>query len=322
MLLKRLLLVCSVSIGTAGCAIHPLPEDVSGYNTYQIVSKIRCEAREAVRKIAVEYIRRRNPHIAAGLENRTIRYKNFDRNLVDLRTQVGLERYDRGAIAYDFTFDITEKNNVTANADLTRFLSRGPLNIGLSAGNERERQNSRNFRIVDTFEGLINLDSDDYCRYYEERANFTYPITGAIGLSETIATFVSLNDAGNLAGQEGSNIPALSDTIEFTTKISGGVNPIITLSPLGRQLQLVKAAFDANVSREDIHKVVVAVTLPPDPTEQEVAIVSGRRVGRVRTRQGKLSTENRAVQELDYQRRRGIDDRFDRFRRRIEGIIE
>src|SRR3954447_9065606 len=31
-----------------GCAIHPLPEDVTGVDTADIVRQIRCEAREAV----------------------------------------------------------------------------------------------------------------------------------------------------------------------------------------------------------------------------------------------------------------------------------
>src|SRR5207249_2348270 len=32
----------------AGCAIHPLPENVTGVPTYTIVRQIRCETRQAV----------------------------------------------------------------------------------------------------------------------------------------------------------------------------------------------------------------------------------------------------------------------------------
>ena len=37
----------------AGCAIHPLPEDVTGVPTYYIVRQIRCEARSAVISSAI-----------------------------------------------------------------------------------------------------------------------------------------------------------------------------------------------------------------------------------------------------------------------------
>jgi hypothetical protein len=39
--------ICLV-VSASGCAIHPLPEDVTGVSTYHIVRRIRCEARQAV----------------------------------------------------------------------------------------------------------------------------------------------------------------------------------------------------------------------------------------------------------------------------------
>ena len=38
--------------GFEGCAIHPLPENVTGVRTPQIVQRNRCEARDALRHIA------------------------------------------------------------------------------------------------------------------------------------------------------------------------------------------------------------------------------------------------------------------------------
>jgi hypothetical protein len=37
----------------AGCSIHPLPEDFAGVSTHDIVQKVRCEAREALAKHAL-----------------------------------------------------------------------------------------------------------------------------------------------------------------------------------------------------------------------------------------------------------------------------
>src|SRR4051812_33466181 len=41
----------------AGCAIHPLPQDVTWDTTYRIVQKIRCEARDALTALAVRGLR-------------------------------------------------------------------------------------------------------------------------------------------------------------------------------------------------------------------------------------------------------------------------
>jgi hypothetical protein len=41
-----LLLWCAILV--AGCAIRPLPEQVTGIKTLDIVKQIRCETREAI----------------------------------------------------------------------------------------------------------------------------------------------------------------------------------------------------------------------------------------------------------------------------------
>jgi hypothetical protein len=296
MLTLRLLTICGLCL--SGCSIRPLPQDVTGYDTYEIVSKIRCEAREAVRGYTIEFIRKTRPDIADGLKSGAISFRNFNRRQLDAGSQRILERYDHSAIAYDFVFDITEKNDLTANATLIKPFTRGPLKIAFAAGDERERQNTRNFRITDTFENLVSVE-DEYCKNASDRKNYLYPIVGKIGLDELIGAFLDLNQSGNLAGKEGSNVPTIADTIEFTTKFSGSVNPTIELSPVGRGLQLASAAFKADGSREDIHKVVVAVALPDDPTQ--------RRAGRRTVRGTAKARANFMVDEQIY--RKAIDDR-------------
>src|SRR5579871_6686866 len=41
----------------AGCAIHPVPEDVTGVTTYDIARQIRCEIREAAKERVLTEIR-------------------------------------------------------------------------------------------------------------------------------------------------------------------------------------------------------------------------------------------------------------------------
>lgn len=96
--------------------------------------------------------------------------------------------------------------------------------------------------------------------------NYLYPITGKIGLDELIRTFVQLTETGNLVKGKEAPDPAVIDTIEFRTKFFGTVNPKLELSPLGRGTEVVSANLKGDVSREDMHKVVVAVSLPPEKT--------------------------------------------------------
>src|SRR5262245_25540123 len=42
----------------AGCAIHPVPEDVTGLDTADIVKQIRCETRDAARQIILKELER------------------------------------------------------------------------------------------------------------------------------------------------------------------------------------------------------------------------------------------------------------------------
>ena len=54
----------------AGCAIHPEPEDVTGIDTPGIVKQIRCETRDAARKLILEqlaYMAGRNDQTAQDL---------------------------------------------------------------------------------------------------------------------------------------------------------------------------------------------------------------------------------------------------------------
>lgn len=302
MTILRSLVLGALSFAAAGCAIHPLPEDVTGYNSAQIVAKIRCETREALRGFLIELIRPAHPDIAAGMTNRTIRLRNFDRRRLSREIQRLLEKYDDAAIVYDFTFDITETNNLSAGADFLSTFTRGTVKTGLTAGSERARENTRQFRITDSFENLVSIVPEEYCAAGGEGKNWIYPITGSIGMVELLGTFFTLTESGSLTGGgKDKSDPVIADTIEFRTKFLGSVNPRVELSPLGRRFELVSAGFNADASREDTHKVIIAVSLPPEP--QPAKTLMGRIM---RTKSAKQRAQNAADEQIS---RKFINDR-------------
>src|SRR5258707_4742229 len=91
--MKRLgigvILVASLTL--IGCAIHPLPDDVSRKTTYDIVDKIRCEAKAAVE----EY--------GQGFQN--------------------------ASVVYTFPFDIIENNDSEAGFTLFNPFSNGTFYV-------------------------------------------------------------------------------------------------------------------------------------------------------------------------------------------------
>jgi hypothetical protein len=73
----------------AGCSIKPLPEDVTGFDTVQIVSKVRCEVRDGIRSYVIGALRRPersgpNPRyleLAEGLRDGTLKWRELRQHL-------------------------------------------------------------------------------------------------------------------------------------------------------------------------------------------------------------------------------------------------
>lgn len=258
-----------------GCSIHPLPNDVTSFDTYEIVKKIRCEARYAILDEAIQLLR--SSSATQALKERTIaslrshpeKWRDVDTRAFGEEVHRLVEKYDETAIVYDFTFTITEANNLSAELNLFRALSGGSDALGLKAGNNRMRQNLRNFRITDTFGGL--LVAPLICPELAIDPNYIYPVIGNIGLSEVIHTFVRLNEDQNLTGKDElqasgvfkDKVPRFADTLTFTTTVSGSVGPKVVLNPVGKSFGLADAGLVAEANRTDVHAVVVALALPP-----------------------------------------------------------
>jgi hypothetical protein len=208
----RSLSALSLAFSVFGCAIHPLPDDVTRYSTVDIVEKIRCEARVAIR----EHVNPNDP------------------------------RFKDGGIGYDFAFTITENNNGSGKAKFSFPFTDGKFSVDLGFGEDKQRQSERKFIIVDTFAQLRKAR----CGSAELQEHWRYPITGSIGLSEVVATFVRLDRPDRTIG-------AFTDTLVYKTRFGGTADPKIELNAVANQLRLTEASASLAANREDIHKVRV-----------------------------------------------------------------
>jgi hypothetical protein len=130
-------------------------------------------------------------------------------NLVDHKEEQA--RYVGAVIVFHFTFTITETNKLEAGADFALPVSHGTFTLGIGGGTEKERSGERDFTVTDTFAETLEeiyqvsevkghngrlaktFKDRKECAREATGPNFAYPITGKIGLDETIRTFVELN---------------------------------------------------------------------------------------------------------------------------------
>lgn len=209
---------CFFACALAGCSIHPLPDNVTPYSTADIAEKIRCEARDAIRR-----------HVRQG--DATV---------------------ENGGIGYNFSFTITENNNVGAGSKFTLPFSNGRFILDLGVGEDKQRQSERKFFIADAFstfgkkDGFRDLRGRPVHCPADGKVNWRYPITGNIGLDEVVKTFVELGAPAKF-----------SDVLVFTTKFSGSVSPKVELSAVRDVFRLTELSGSMKADRQDIHKVTI-----------------------------------------------------------------
>jgi len=275
-----------------GCAIHPVPEDVTGVTTYEIARQIRCETREAAKDRVLTYIRTLamgSPYQAGDLRAQQLlaRYDGDREDISTFRPELFagpnyaevrnyLNTIYSAAIAYSFDLTGDETNNLGTNVDLL-----GPwasrFTLGIMADANRERQNERVFTLTDTLGSLlVNLSTPHHGVPYCGNAqivgpNYIYPIAGKIGVGQTLRTFFELNTFTTLASTDGSSksgnvamtAPTLTDKLTFTTTVDLTGSPKVTFTPAGKQFQFVDASLTGTVKRMDTHKVYVALAEEP-----------------------------------------------------------
>jgi hypothetical protein len=264
----------------SGCAIHPLPEDVTGVSTYHVVRQIRCETRDTIRKTLIKWLSRLDDplpqKLALQYENDPGSIRRFHYNLFKGPSLARVREaaklfYDTG-IAYGFDFEITENNNLLnpAGATFSNQFTNPTFTLGIGAGATWQRGNTRTFTATDTFSGLLTNVPENYCEGFIATANYVYPITGRIGVDKLVGDFIDLTLFGNLADQGGTpgskGPPTMSDHLTYTTTISASANPMIAFAPVTQAFQLTNASLTASAMRTDVHTVTVALAISPTGT--------------------------------------------------------
>jgi hypothetical protein len=247
----------ALATGMAGCAMHPLPGDLSRKSTFEIIEKIRCEGAEPLREIP--------------------RGHKFLKSVY---------------IGYDFDFDIKENNDL-GSADNMGFLkfegtrpSGRSVSLELKGNAGAERKAQRTFRIVESFEQLQTAD----CSPGRAQANLLYPITGSIGMDEIVRTYVGLerlttpgrkvNAAGapvSIAGDPSNTPIVFSDKLIFETTLGANTSTHLELKAVGvGSFKLTEASIFGSARRKDTHKLTVVIARDPAGAEPP-ALQSGAR---------------------------------------------
>jgi hypothetical protein len=236
-----------LSSALGGCAIHPLPENVTGVRTAQIVHRNRCEARDALHKI----------------EDWLVIYKP---SAVMTLQQIG--------VVLSYTLDITESDSLTATSGFEQMITRGSFTFNPNAEDSLKRENRRAFTIADNY---LTLKQMQDCATEPVSLNYQYPIVGTIGIDETIRTFLTMalhedlngvldpNTAESKLYQSLAGTPTMVETLTFTTTVNAGITPTVMLTPVTRATQLTSASLAFAWSRMDVHEVIIGLGLPSVP---------------------------------------------------------
>jgi hypothetical protein len=279
---RTLVLTLASALLGSGCAIHPQPKDVTGVPTFEIVQRIRCETRQSVIALTLDYARSRDEtrdiaqQLAAEFEANPDASTKLNPNLFPGEVRKTLTAFWTTGVAYNFKLDMTEINNADGSLNVASLFGRRLFGIALQAGLDRTRENTRTFTVTDNFGELVKGLTG--CKNELVGPNYIYPITGRIGVEDMIQEFVYMSIFGNLGAETTTAAtvpkgpPTLVDALAFTTKISGSVNPTVAFSPVGKELGVTAAGVDLAASRTDLHQVVVGLALAPTGQAQLVSL--------------------------------------------------
>lgn len=297
----RLLATLAAGLSLTACAIHPVPEDVTGVNTFEIVRQIRCETRKAVFDAAIYWLLHDEDADPASRRigirfAETQDISHFNPSLFQGRDRRIFEYFWGTGVAYNYDLQMTEVNAVAGEFNLLKpnFLSNNKL--GLKAGIDLQRQNTRTFTITDTFGSLLAHVPNDYCEGRIASPNYMYPIAGRIGMDRVIDSFVNLTLHAKLAGdpKAAGGPPTMVDTLIFTTTLSGALTPKLTFSPVGQGWQTSDSSVAADVKRQDLHKLTVGLSVAKSAVPETEPLRSAL-FGRLLTASGGASEQAAAT---------------------------
>ena len=200
--MRNFLLGMCLGLPLVGCSIHPQTEDFSREYLPDIVYRVRCETRDAIR--AVLPTDHHDPHYSLH----------------------------GSGITFDFEFTLTEDDNGTTKGGVQIPISLGTFTIGWDAGLLKQRKSVLKVIVSDAFKTLLTLKGCDA----PERANFKYPITGHIGIEDAMRNFVTLYR------QNTGLFTEFSDDLTFKTDIKASVKPEVRLMPKINRLITAEAS--------------------------------------------------------------------------------
>src|SRR3990170_1504123 len=186
-------IACLLIAVAPGCSVHPLPGDITRDTTFAIIHNIRCEARAEV-KDHLQALLLRSPSVLVQSIDPEDALENLEKvRAHDPESASTIKRYSLSAIAYLFTFDITENDDATkGSAHFALPWNHGKFTLDLTGELTKERIGSRKIGVVETFEELDQLDCSEAS---QQRRNLVYPITGSIGMAETVDSFFRLAES-------------------------------------------------------------------------------------------------------------------------------
>jgi hypothetical protein len=234
----------ALAVGLSACSMHPLPDDVPQASTVDIVKSIRCEALAGLESFKPEEMSRAAPIIKATM------------------------------IGYDFMFDIKENNGANGGSPQNSFLTfmKGDKRkLDLTANAALERHNVRRFTVIEPLADVAKDDNRATCADRTTRANWTYPITGTIGMDEVVRTYLKLEMLTELQNKPFTpdknrtkfTDVVFADDLTFTTNFRAGAKGTLVLDAVVGRFKVTNTSLNVSASRDDIHSVVVALTRKP-----------------------------------------------------------
>ncbi|MER9444896.1 hypothetical protein NKI79_26660, partial [Mesorhizobium sp. M0340] len=323
------LVLCLVS----GCAVYPLPEDVMAYSSRDIATQVRCEARFSVQQEIIAATRQLRSKVAYdGLTGsqkadllefdrsqfQTLEWKRFEPNLA---TVFGF--YKDTSISYDFTLDGTVQNDLGFQASVLGKFAKRTDTFAVKVGNTRTREVKRHYRIYDSFESLAVGMPEAFCEHFNRvdltsklpdksftnRPNYNFPSTGMLKIRTLIHDFLVQNETGNLSSSDPKSWTTadMTDTVTFTTKAVGNLDPSTAIVPATHGLSLASVGLTGDNYRQDVHTIIIDVSLPSDKTGLPVFDESGRLISK---KDKETARVVQAAQNLDRAKVNNFQDDF------------
>ena len=314
----KVILPLAALVVLAGCAIHPVQQDVTHLRTVEVVDRIRCETQRAIEDKAIDllinlYPDQESPAAVLGRDLREHRekFRNFSPALLrSQRARKFYERYINTAIALEFSFDITENGGAGFTADAIRLISGGTAGVAVSGSVAVSRNNIRRFTIAETFGELLNNGKLD-CTDQYLLPNFQYPIAGNIGMQELISTFIDLNQDKDLSPASKDAAQVFGDTLKFSTTVMGSVTPHVILAPVGNRWGVDPPTnIGLSAGRVDNHQLTIGLSIGAPPTFGPAALVARSAFSlRPALRQTGNANKDRAIQAIENQHEKNFFDR-------------